>query len=250
MARRADSRSKQIADALIESITSAKYPIGSTLPNEHRLSAKFKVSRATVSVALRQLEEMGLVYRRTRTGTQVVSRFPLRNQIEDGSVFQDWARYGVEYVFEVLHKEKCDLPAVAAEKSSRDARKWLHLAGHRLAIKSRAPICTVDIYVHPDYSGIGAEISNTPPRIFSVIEARHGVLIKTIEQELKAISIGAADAAELAVTPGSPALQMLRWYRGAKDKLIEFIVVTHPADRFTYKSRMLRGPLATASNSK
>ena len=42
---------------------------------------------------------------------------------------------------------------------------------------------------------------------------------------------------------GSPALQMLRWYRGTKDKLIEFIVVTHPADRFTYKSRMLRGPM-------
>ena len=50
-------------------------------------------------------------------------------------------------------------------------------------------------------------------------------------------------SAELRVEAGSPALQMLRWYLGTKDKLIEFIVVTHPADRFTYKSRMLRGPL-------
>jgi len=76
-----------------------------------------------------------------------------------------------------------------------------------------------------------------------VIEARYGVLIKAIEQELKAISIGTEAARDLGVEAGSPALQMLRWYRGAKDKLIEFIVVTHPAERFTYKSRMLRGPL-------
>jgi GntR family transcriptional regulator len=243
MARRAESRSRRIADTLIEAITSAKYPIGATLPNEHQLSAKFKVSRATVAVALRHLEELGLVYRRTRTGTQVVSRFPLRNKIEDGSVFHDWARYGVEYVFEVLRKEKCDLPSIAGQKAMRDARKWLHLAGHRLTTQSRKPICTVDIYVHPDYAGIGDQISNKPPRIFSVIEAKHGVLIKAIEQELRAISIDAKDAAELGVETNSPALQMLRWYRGAKDKLIEFIVVTHPADRFTYKSRMLRGPM-------
>ena len=52
MAPRAESRSRQIADTLLEAIASAKYPIGSTLPNEHQLCAKFKVSRATVSVAL------------------------------------------------------------------------------------------------------------------------------------------------------------------------------------------------------
>ena len=242
MARRAESRSRQIADTLLEAITSAKYPIGSTLPNEHQLCARFKVSRATVSVALRQLE-MGLVYRRPRTGTQVVSRFPLKNQIEDGSVFHDWARYGVEYVFEVTHKERCDLPRVAGHKVTNDGRKWLHLAGHRLTAQSRKPICTVDIYVHPDYANIGNKLSAAPPRIFSVIEAQHGVLIKAIEQELKAIGIDAHAAATLGVVSGSPALQMLRWYRGAKDKLIEFIVVTHPADRFTYKSRMLRGPI-------
>jgi DNA-binding GntR family transcriptional regulator len=69
------------------------------------------------------------------------------------------------------------------------------------------------------------------------------VLIKTIEQEVKATSIDAQAAAELGVDVGSPGLQMLRWYRGVKDKLIEFIVVTHPADRFSYKSRMFRGSL-------
>ena len=242
MARRAESRSRRIADTLIEAITSARYPIGATLPNEHQLSAKFKVSRATVAVALRHLEELGLVYRRTRTGTQVVSRFPLKNQIEDGSVFYDWARYGVEYVFEVLRKERCSLPAIAGEKAVHETRKWLHVAGHRLTARSREPICTVDIYVHPDYAGIETKISDKPPRIFSVIEAKYGVLIKAIEQELKAIGIDAITAAELGVAVGSPALQMLRWYRGANNKLIEFIVVTHPADRFTYKSRMLRGP--------
>lgn len=205
------------------------------------------MSRATIAVALRHLEELGLVYRRTRTGTQVVSRFPLKNQIEDGSVFHDWARYGVEYVSEVMCKEKTSLPATAGAVTGRDTCEWLHLAGHRLTTKSRKPICTVDIYVHPDYADIGRQITNKPPRIFSVIEGRYGVLIKTIEQGIKATSIDAKTAVEFGVSAGTPALQMLRWYRGAKEKLIEFIIVTHPADRFTYKSRMLRGPLETGT---
>ena len=243
MAPRSESQSRYIANSLIEAIALAKYPIGTKLPNEHQLSAKFKVSRATVSAALRHVEGLGLIHRRTRTGTQVVSRFPLRNQFEDGSVFYDWARYGVEYEFEILRKEKCNLPSIAGEKKMRAASKWLHLAGNRLVTLSRKPICTVDIYVHPDYAGIENQISDRPPRIFSVIEAKYGVLIKTIDQEVKATSIDAQAAAELGVDVGSPGLQMLRWYRGVKDKLIEFIVVTHPADRFSYKSRMFRGTL-------
>lgn len=242
MAQRSLPRYRQIANSLIEDISAAKYPVGTNLPTEHELAARLKVSRATIVVALDELERLGLVYRRPRVGTQVASRFPVTNQVEEGSVLHDWARYGVEYFFEVLRKEHVQLPRAAGEDPAR-ARKWLKLSGRRVRPRSNSPICTVDVYVHPDYAAIEPDVPRRPPRIFSLIEARYGLLVAAVEQELRAIPIGKGPAKHLGVEPGSCALEILRWYRGPRNKLVEFTVDTHPADRFTYKTRLHRsGP--------
>jgi len=242
MTRRKLPLYRKIANSLVEAITSAKYPVGSNLPTEHELSAKLKVSRATIVASLDELERLGLVYRRPRVGTQVASRFPVTNQVEEGSVLHDWARYGVEYFFEVLRKERVPLPREAGDDPAR-ARNWLKLSGRRVRPRSNRPICTVDVYVHPDYVEIEPEVPRRPPRIFSLIEARYGLLVASVEQELRAIPIGKGPAGHLGVEAGSCALEILRWYRGPRNKLIEFTVDTHPADRFTYRTRLHRaGP--------
>ena len=239
MPRRDRPLYRQIADSLIAAIASAKYPVGSNLPTEHELSAKLAVSRATIVAALGELELLGLILRRPRLGTQVVSRFPVTNHVEEGSVLHDWARYGVEYFFEVLHKDRAALPPQAGENASH-RRKWLKLSGRRVRPRSNRPICTVDVYVNPDYEAIEPDIGRRPPRIFSLIESRYGLLVATVEQELRAIPIGKQPASILGVEAGSCALEIVRWYRGARGKLVEFTVDTHPADRFTYRTRMHR----------
>lgn len=231
---------RRIAASLREQIASQVYPVGATLPTEHQLSARLKVSRATVVAALDQLEDLGLVYRRPRTGTQVVSRFPLRNNIEEGSVFHDWARFGVEYIFEVLRKDRVALPSAARTRAG--PRPWLLLSGRRVRPRSEKPLCVVDVYVHPDYAEIAPDVSRRPPRIFSLIEARYGVLIHTVEQELRAAVPKPAIAKRLGLAPGETAVEILRWYRGPRDKLIEFTLDVHPAARFSYRTRVHRGP--------
>jgi DNA-binding GntR family transcriptional regulator len=242
MARNKQPLYRRIADSLVQAIGSAKYPIGTNLPTEHELSAKLNVSRATIVAALNELEGLGLIFRRPRFGTQVASRFPARIEVEEGGVLYDWARYGVAYFFEVMHKDQAPLPALSREKSAAGGRKWLRLSGWRVKPRSSQSICTVDCYVHPDYAGIEPDVTRRPPRIFSLIEAHYGFLVTAVDQELRAIPIGNKQAEILGVDPGSCALQILRWYRGPRDKLIEFTVDTHPADRFTYRTRMRRGP--------
>jgi DNA-binding GntR family transcriptional regulator len=233
---------RRIADSLVEGIASAKYPVGTNLPTEHELSAKLNVSRATIVAALDQLENLGLVYRRPRLGTQVASRFPMKNAVEEGSVLHDWARYGVEYFFEVLRKDSVPLPRAARENGTASSKKWLRLSGWRVKPRSNRSICTVDVYVHPDYIGIDADVPRRPPRIFSLIEARYGFLVTAVDQELRAVQIASEPARILGVQPGTCALEILRWYRGPRNKLVEFTVDTHPADRFTYRTRMHRAP--------
>lgn len=63
---------RQIAAALREAMASGRYPAGSTLPTEHRLTAEYAVSRETVRRALGLLKAEGLIEAATSRGTYVL----------------------------------------------------------------------------------------------------------------------------------------------------------------------------------
>ena len=237
---RLPSLHQKISDELIEAIGSDKFAVGSTLPTEHELARRFNVSRGTITVALGRLEELGLVYRRPRLGTQVVSRFPLRSDVSDSGVFQDWARYGTEYYLHVNQRGFAQLPPTSGLIDKRDA--WLRLAGVREATTTRSPICVTSIYVHPDFAAVDQDVTARPARIFSLIEARFGLLIRRVDQELRAVTLDRASAALLQVDPDSLGLEIRRWYWGPANKLVEFTIDTHCAKQFTYRTTVYRGP--------
>jgi hypothetical protein len=47
----------------------------------------------------------------------------------------------------------------------------------------------------------------------------------------------------LSVEEGAPGVQILRWYLGPKDKLLEFTIDVHPAEHFYNRTRTHRGAL-------
>jgi GntR family transcriptional regulator len=63
---------KSLSDELLRMIKNGDYPVGSNLPTENELCARFGVSRHTVREATRRLSDLGLVVRKPRTGTTVV----------------------------------------------------------------------------------------------------------------------------------------------------------------------------------
>src|SRR5260221_2657176 len=62
----------QILRSLKDEIVSGVYPVGSQLPTEEELCARFSVSRYTVREALRRLRDERLVASRRGAGTTVV----------------------------------------------------------------------------------------------------------------------------------------------------------------------------------
>ena len=66
----------RIAGVLRSDIASGVYAVGSSLPSESELCAKFNVSRHTVRESLRKLAELGLVARRQGAGTRVIASTP------------------------------------------------------------------------------------------------------------------------------------------------------------------------------
>ncbi|MBI3707738.1 MAG: GntR family transcriptional regulator [Proteobacteria bacterium] len=232
----------KISESLIEAIARGKYSVGSTLPTEHQFCDMLGVSRSTMIAALNRLEDLGLVVRRPRHGTRVVSRFPTQSLVKDGGIIQDWARYGSEYKMEVVSKDLVPMPpgADAEGRAKRDG-KWLRIFARRFPPRSREPICHTLIYVHPDYRAVRKDIPARPPMmIFSLIEARFGSLIRSVEQELKAINLSAAMAKDLNVKPGVAALQIVRRYLGPRGKVIEYAIDTHRPDKFSYMIEVRR----------
>lgn len=233
---------QKIADDLQEAIANEDYPLGAKLPTEHELMKQLNVSRATVIAALDHLQRIGLVFRRPRAGTRVVSRFPMRSEIE-GVVQNDWVQFGIEYIFVVDEKIWRPLPAIAGLEA--DDTEWLLLKGKRIDKASRSRICSVDLYVHPRFKSIEPKVTATPPRIYSLIEAEYGPQVRVLDQEMRAINLDAEQAERIGATPGEAAVQVIRWYRGAKDNLVEFTVDIHPGSRFSYKTRTYRGNIGS-----
>ena len=62
---------REIRDTLVERIRAGQLRAGEFLPSEIELAAEFGVARATVSRALGDLAEAGVVERRRRAGTRV-----------------------------------------------------------------------------------------------------------------------------------------------------------------------------------
>ncbi len=236
---RARPRREEIAGNLIEAIASGRYAVGQTLPTEHELSALFGVSRFTASHALDQLEHLGMVSRKPRQGTRVISRFPLSNFVEQGGILQEWTGYGTEFILELdTIEERPPLPILGMSGTGR--RPWLYLAGLRHPKGNDLPACLSEIWVHPDYKDIRGRLTTRPPLIFTLIEERYGPLVRRVRHEIRAVPVEEAIAKKLNVEAGSPGLQTLRRYFGPRDQIVEVVVNTHPHDRFTYAIEVRR----------
>ena len=69
----AEDKKHAIFRALVEEIVSGKFQIGSRLPTDRELAARFGTSRINVFRALEQLKQQGIIISRKRAGTVVVA---------------------------------------------------------------------------------------------------------------------------------------------------------------------------------
>lgn len=235
--------SRRIADLLTEAISSGHYRVGERLPTEHQLASIYGVGRHTISLALDQVGKLGMIRRRPRLGTRVISKFPVGTMVESGETLQDWTQYGRDFYLDISSVGEGMPPAAHVGEPGRVA--WLRAEGLR-----RSPdggiIGHSVIYVHPDFAQVRANITSRPPAVFTLIEERYGPVIRRVRHELKAVPIEGEVAERLGVAEGTPGLRTTRFYLGAHNSIVELVVNTHPAERFTYSIEVRRAfPTAT-----
>lgn len=234
-------RYQQIANELIAKIASGRYRVGGLLPTEMELCDQYDISRSTVREALRRVRDAGLISRRRRTGTKVISRMPPAVYRQPTNSITDLLQYADETQIEILSEKRviCD-EQLADLLECREGHEWLRLNTLRTVPNDPRPICMTTAYVDAGLPDIDKHLGHVAGPISAMLERTYGIRIARIEQSIQAIPLGKRQAKLLRADVGSPALLATRRYYRPDDTLIELSSAVHPADRFTYVTSLVR----------
>jgi GntR family transcriptional regulator len=243
--RAATPRYRQIADELIGEIKAGRWKVGDTLPGDIELTHRFGVGRHTVRAALQQLERLGLISRRPRTGTVLQATEPTEAYTHSVQSTAGLLQYPANTPLRITESGpvqiKARLPGTL--KLPRGSR-WHHLGGLRASPDGGPPLCRVDVYLLPELAGIEQRIGRDARKIFEHIEEVAGQRVARVTIQLEAAAIAAEIADSLKVAPGSPALAITRRFYDDEGVLFEVSYSQHPAGRFSYELELARHWLA------
>ena len=223
-------RYSEIMRDIADDITSGRVRVGERLPTEDELGERYGAGRHTIREAIRGLVDLGMVERRPRLGTRVISAEPVVDYrwlptSGDDVVANMKATWIVRPKGESVVADE----ALAARLGCEVGERWFRFAGPRILRdrRNREPVCYSEQYV-PDTPEARRAIASAD--MLTQRPAR-----QVIEQEIRAALLDGEQAEALHAEVGAAALVVLRRHRDAGGRLVAVGVHTHPADRFSIR---------------
>lgn len=234
---------RQVADHLIQRITSGQLAPGDALPPEDSLCREFGVSRITVRKAVEELLDRHLIVRRRGVGTFVNDpRRATKAVTLIGVIDEVLPRNQVIVVDEAL----TILPAKLRELFGLGTQKWKCVR----AVNHIAPNEPLD-YAHFYFAdhiagGIGAaEVAGPLPPI-KYLQTHLNVRTDHADQLVEPMAATAEIAARLDIAKGTPVLRAIRIYYDAQSRPVEIVDAVYHPERYRYAATLY--PKAGAGN--
>jgi GntR family transcriptional regulator len=237
-------RYAQLSDILRDRIASGLHPVGSFLPTEAELCAEFGVSRHTVREALRLLTEARYILRRQGSGSQVISTEAQPGYVHDMRSLAELFQYAADTRLSIADITLARPgPEDAADLGPSGEEEWLILRGLRLEQDGGLPICHTTILINRAFAAIGPDLPGIAGAIYPHVEARFGVQVALVEQDIRVTPAPRLAAAALRLKPRRSVVRVTRRYLDDSGRVLLASVNLHPADRFFYAMRLRRdGP--------
>lgn len=213
---------RKVTDILLNRIVSGYWAVGARLPTEVNLAAELGVSRATLRIGLTDLERMGLVARRKRAGTTVISSEPrhLLQQVTGGvEDLLDIARHSVLDITSVEDVATGAEPLLHGLHS--ETGYWLEIIGTRRMEDSRTPFNWTRVFVTGRYAGIRPMLGPCPHAVYRVIEDTFDTRVARLAQMVRACVCPNPAAPLLGLSLHAPVLNIRARLYDAADGLIE-----------------------------
>jgi len=232
---------QRLVAVLRDEIIKGIHPVGSKLPTEEELTARFEVSRHTVREALRQLRLDGLVSSRRGAGTTVCRPGGEQPYVHEVQSINDLIQYAASTEFKAGDAVivQSDV-ALAALIGGDVGQQWLRIEGMRYADEPARPVCWTQVYIRREYAGVSRLVGRQGTAVYELIEQLYGVRIAAVTQVVQAHLLPGQLAQRLDVDPGSMGIEVVRTYRLTTGAVAEVAVNYYPAERFKFSMTLRR----------
>jgi len=232
---------QRLVAVLRDEIVKGVHPVGSKLPTEEELAARFEVSRHTVREALRQLRLDGLVSSRRGAGTTVSGPGVEQPYVHEVQSINDLIQYAASTEFKAGEAIIVESDAaLAARIGGQVGQPWLRIEGMRYADDPPRPVCWTQVYIRREYAGVSRLVGRRGTAVYELIEQLYGVRIATVTQQVQAHPLPAFLAQRFEADPASMGIEVLRTYRLTTGTVAEVAVNYYPAERFKLSMTLRR----------
>lgn len=230
----------QIKVAVLQGIEQGWLRPGSQLPRERRLAEALGVSLAPVRQAMVDLTKEGYVDRTRGKGTFVRERKLVEKIQILGSFHGSMRDQGLAPVVRVLSSQ--------IEKASETIADALGLKGkgeawclRRLAVLDDVPVALLNAWLPSRYLKGMAAHDLGEGSLYDALSEVHGIEMTSADNLVEVGRAGLEDADLLALTPGSPLLEVVGVTRDQQERPVEYSRVLYRPEHFRFAIESRRG---------
>ena len=228
---------QEISDSILEQVQSGILRIGEKLPPEADYAATLGISRSTLRLAFAELERVGVLERKKRAGTTIISSQPKRRFSMSTTGIYDLLSLGRDTVLSDILTRKVDAkdnPALNIDDGK--SGQWLEVIGTRTLPNETTPFNVSRVYVPKRFAGIEPLLIRDVPSVFRVIEDNYDVAVGRVSQTVKAIACPEAEATTMGLSVGAPVLRIDAQLYLRNGELMEMSVAFFDPDRFQVRT--------------
>jgi len=204
---------KQVKDEIVENLVRNEWRPGEMLPSEKQLAARFNVGVSTIRAAVGELATSGVLVRTQGKGTYVAHHSERGNAYRFFNVVcNDGRREPFHRELLSMRKERADVKTAARLQISTD-RRAPDIYRLRIKLSATYPAFACAEIVVPAKLFLGIDtkaVPDGPTSLYGLYQARYGVNIIRVEEEVFAVRAAASVARTLGIKPSEPVLQIER----------------------------------------
>jgi GntR family transcriptional regulator, histidine utilization repressor len=219
----------RVKEHLMQGLAQGRWPPGTLMPSEAELVAQFAVSRMTVSRALRELQDSGLVQRTQGVGTFAAQLHPVSSSLTIRDLHEEIEARG--------HQHHALVKLQRAEKAGSALAQQLGVPTHEqvfhtliVHFENGVALQCEDRYVNPAMAPhyLAQDFTRTTPTHY-LFSATH---LWRAQYSIEAGRATAQEATLLGITPQDPCLVVVR-RTFAREAPITIARLVHPGQRYS-----------------
>ncbi len=227
----------RVCDQILGEIQSGALKVGDRLPPEGDYAAELGVSRSTLRLAFAELEASGVLRRKKRAGTEIISDTPKQRFNMATTGIEELLSLGRETKF-VIHDTRTvrteDVAALSGLVS--ETGHWLEVTGARTMAGEVNPFSVNRVYVPARFAAIEPLLNTGEASVYRMIEQTFSVSVSRVSQSVRAIACPDAPARIMGLPPASPALEIEAQLFVEDGSLMEVSVAIFDAERFQVRT--------------